>query len=137
MTDIQFLLQDLARRPTHVNELVIFEPTAIGMVDASGTEGISGIWISHLFPPTVFRIKYPPEILAAFQTGDITINDLELAGIVYMVIVLDELIPIFFVTMSLWQSGQLSLPRLRNLRLLQGFYELLPFGNALQKLPCP
>ena len=56
MGDMEYLLQDLHRRPTHVSELVLMEPIAVGMIDASGSEGISGFWVSHLFPPTIFRI---------------------------------------------------------------------------------
>jgi hypothetical protein len=90
MRDMRELLDDLERRPTHVRELVQFSPSAVGMDDAS-KHGMGGFWVSHLFPPTVWRLEFPPDVQQAFGKGILTINDLELAAILMQQIALEHL----------------------------------------------
>ena len=90
MSDMRELLNDLERRPTHVRELVQFTPSAVGMDDAA-KGGMGGFWVSHLFPPTVWRIQFPPDVQQAFVAGTLTINDLELAAILLQQIALEHL----------------------------------------------
>jgi hypothetical protein len=90
MQDMRVLLDDLEQRPTHVRELVTFSPSAVGMDDAAKT-GMGGFWVSHLFPPTVWRVAFPPDIQDALAKGTLTINDLELAAILLQQIALEHL----------------------------------------------
>ena len=90
MRDMRDLLQDLERRPTHVHELVTFSPSAVGMDDAA-KGGMGGFWVSHLFPPTVWRVAFPPDVQQSFGEGVLTINDLEMAAILMQQIALEHL----------------------------------------------
>ena len=93
LNDFRLLVDDLARRPTRLYELVPLSPTLIGTHDASG-HGAGGIWLpsesaiprTHLENhPIVWRMPFPASItrdLASFENpkGPITNSDLELAG---------------------------------------------------------
>ena len=93
MRDMRELLDDLERRPTHVRELVTFSPSAVGMDDASKS-GMGGFWVSHLFPPTVWRIEFPVDVQNLFVDGVLTINDLELAAVLMQQIALESLMKV-------------------------------------------
>ncbi|EJK43807.1 hypothetical protein THAOC_37712 [Thalassiosira oceanica] len=75
------LLLDVMREPTLAKELVPASPDFVGLVDASG-EGTGGVWLSgkSKLPATAWRLEWPPGIKDAFQRGELTINDLEMAG---------------------------------------------------------
>jgi hypothetical protein len=90
MRDMRELLDDLERRPTHVRELVTFSPSAVGMDDAA-KGGMGGFWVSHLFPPTVWRVAFPADVQRAFTKGTLTINDFEMAAILMQQIALEHL----------------------------------------------
>ena len=75
------LLLDVMREPTLAKELVPASPDFVGLVDASG-EGTGGVWLSgkSQLPATAWRLEWPQAIKDAFQRGELTINDLEMAG---------------------------------------------------------
>ena len=75
------LLLEVMKEPTLAKELVPSSPDYVGLVDASG-EGTGGVWLSEksTLPATVWRLEWPAEVKDAFQRGQITINDLEMAG---------------------------------------------------------
>ena len=76
-------LLDLAcERPTHITELVPrFLPDYYGYVDAARI-GCGGVWLPSVewLHPLVWRVPFPDDIMARFDAGHLTNNDLELAG---------------------------------------------------------
>jgi hypothetical protein len=109
LQDFRWLHNDLARRPTRLQELVPLDPTLWGTHDASG-HGAGGIWLPgptaiprrarvkvlagdgtlrrtrlKSAQPIVWRVPIPPPIQRRLVTyenpgGDVTNSDLELAG---------------------------------------------------------
>jgi hypothetical protein len=98
LLDFVSLIADLAKRPTHISEIVPSDPHYIGHCDASGS-GAGGVWFSsiHCMVPTVWRVQSPPDITAAVvsdsnPTGSLTNSDLEMAGVLLHHLVLVTLI---------------------------------------------
>jgi len=98
---IQDLFQDwtalirlLSSRPTHAKELVATTPSYSGACDASRW-GVGGVWfgINSKLPPTVWFLQWPDTIRHAFDNNNLTISDMELAGILLHWIVLEHLAP--------------------------------------------
>jgi hypothetical protein len=90
MADLRTLIHSLATRPTHVYELVRRTHSAAGTADAS-SEGAGGIWFGDVFPPTVWRVCWPPEVRSRYKSGVLTNSDLEMAAIILMMLVLEGL----------------------------------------------
>ncbi len=61
--DIAAIIQELASRPTHVNEFVQKELDYIGYCDASAF-GAGGGWFegTQRLRPVVWRIQWPPDV---------------------------------------------------------------------------
>ena len=98
LLDFVSLIADLAKRPTHISEIVPSDPHYIGHCDASGS-GAGGVWFSgtRCMIPTVWRVQFPPDITAAVvsdsnPTGSLTNSDLEMAGVLLHHLVLETLI---------------------------------------------
>jgi hypothetical protein len=77
-------------------ELVAGWPDYIGVVDASSF-GVGGIIIGELLPccPTVFRLRWPPDITASIisvrnKKGKITNLDLEMAGLLLLWLMIEH-----------------------------------------------
>ncbi|KAL7545707.1 hypothetical protein ACHAWF_009056, partial [Thalassiosira exigua] len=92
------LIREAAREPTHVNELVPGEADYKGTLDASG-EGAGGVWLpaKRELAPIVWRLRWPPEVVARLVTpdnpdGDITNSDLEMAAEVLGWLVLEAVV---------------------------------------------
>ena len=98
LSDFNELLRHMNTRPTHCRQLVPGAPGYIGYCDACRT-GAGGVWISgknHL-PPTVWRVEWPKDIQASLVTrenkdGTVTVNDLEMAGVLLQTLVLEHLV---------------------------------------------
>ena len=95
--DWNILLLQIGSRPTHVLELVHDNADYIGYVDACKT-GIGGVWTSEHIPPTVWRIPLPTTIQNQLisnenPNGSITINDLEMAGVMLQWLALERCAP--------------------------------------------
>ena len=80
-------------------ELVMAEPAYIGIVDAA-KGGVGGVVFGHTkeCKPTVFRVEWPPEVQEAVHThdnreGTITNSDLEMAGILMLWLVMEQVVP--------------------------------------------
>ena len=93
------LLHQLSSRPTDVRELITTAPTFVGYVDACAF-GAGGVWFSgtSAIQPTVWRIKFPPYIIANLVSennpkGKITNSDLEMAGLLCQWLVLECITP--------------------------------------------
>jgi hypothetical protein len=88
LRDWSYMISYLKTNPTSVMQLVADEPWFIGYSDACGL-GAGGIWCSGTkqLAPILWQVEWPPDIKTSLITsenrsGTITINDLELAGIV-------------------------------------------------------
>jgi hypothetical protein len=95
--DCRTLLRESSTHPTPCRELVMGEPDFVGVKDAS-LHGVGGIIVGHRKPcrPTVFRIEWPPDIKeAVLQTntrrgGFLTNSDLEMAGLLFLWLVMED-----------------------------------------------
>jgi len=90
------LLRESMTRPTHCKELVTGWLEFIGVKDASGY-GVGGVVLGKgkECPPTVFRYEWPDDIKADLVTEDnrkgrITNSDLEMAGLLMLWLVMEE-----------------------------------------------
>jgi hypothetical protein len=98
LRDIRILLRETTSRPTHVRELVPDFPAYLGFCDAC-KRGAGGVWLSGSknIHPIVWRLAWPADITArlvssADPKGDLTINDLEMAGLLLQYLVLEQLV---------------------------------------------
>ena len=94
LEDWRTIIQHMQRTPTPVLRLVPTAPHRIGYSDACKL-GCGGIWspASSSISYTVWQVPFPPDIqqsivTEANPTGTLTINDLELAGVVLQVMAL-------------------------------------------------
>ena len=90
------LLRESTTRPTHCRELVTGWPDVIGVKDAS-SHGVGGVILGEnaACPPTVFRYEWPEDIKADLVSeknpnGRITNSDLEMAGLLMLWLVMEE-----------------------------------------------
>ena len=107
------LLRQMATRPTSVLELVPGYPAYIGYVDAC-KYGMGGVWLSgeQNLHPTVWRFPFPSDIQqrlssSSNKTGDITINDLEMAALLTHFLVLEHISPtsLKFTTVAIFSDN--------------------------------
>ena len=95
--DWKHLIKMAATRPTSVLELVARDPHYIAYTDSSKS-AVGGVWVSGTkdIPSTVWRFEWPQQIqnklVSADNTaGSLSINDLELAGIIIAWLILERL----------------------------------------------
>ena len=93
----------MSSQPTHCKELIPSIPAFIGNMD-SCKFSVGGTWIvgSSRLAPLIWRYKWPPEIVAALEDQSITINDLEMAGILLHYIMLEMLVCLWLVHITIW-----------------------------------
>jgi hypothetical protein len=108
LRDIRILLRESTSRPTHVRQLVPDLPSYIGFCDAC-KRGAGGVWISgnKNIQPVVWRLEWPPDIQARLVSwsnpqGDLTINDLEMAGLLLHYLVLELLVDLKHEHVAAW-----------------------------------
>ena len=108
LRDIRILLRESTSRPTHVRELVPDLPSYIGFCDAC-KRGAGGVWISgnKNINPIVWRVEWPADIQARLVSwsnpqGDLTINDLEMAGLLLEYLVLELLVDLKHEHVAAW-----------------------------------
>ena len=105
LADWQYMIQYMKKHPTSVLQLVHNFPDYIGHSDACAL-GAGGVWNSGMKPiksPFLWQVEWPKDIReslvsASNPTGHITINDLELAGLVlnWLALELQPSIPLAF-----------------------------------------
>ena len=88
--DWRAIVKHMASHPTHVLQIVKALPQYVGFSDSCGI-GTGGIWSSGtvIIIPVLWSLRWPPDIIKKFQDGLLTINDLELAGMVIHWLVLE------------------------------------------------
>ena len=94
--DCRTFLRDTIGSPTRCKNLVTGWPDYVGITDASG-HGLGGVILGERkeVPPTVFRLEWPPDIKEMIVTdnnpnGTITNSDLEMAGLLMLWLVMEE-----------------------------------------------
>ena len=96
LNDFKWLFADIANKPINVAQLVPSDPNVHGYSDAC-KYGAGGVWIIPLTRSTnryvFWSFQFPPEIIARFTTHEITINDLEMAGVLMQWLALEHLLP--------------------------------------------
>jgi hypothetical protein len=99
LKDWRLIIQYMKRQPTSVMQLVTDFPNFVGFSDACKL-GAGGVWSpgTDACPYTVWQLEWPDDIqkrlvTTANPSGDISINDLELAGIIINFIVLEIITP--------------------------------------------
>mmetsp|Transcript_15405 Transcript_15405/g.35256 ORF Transcript_15405/g.35256 Transcript_15405/m.35256 type:complete len:556 (-) Transcript_15405:1075-2742(-) len=99
LRDWRSIFKESLKTPTHVRQLVRGEPNIAGIVDASG-EGVGGVifGMTDDVVPTVFRFEWPEEVKRQLQTennpnGTITNSDLEMAGLVFLWLMIEHVAP--------------------------------------------
>jgi len=97
--DCRTFLWESVSSPTRCRNLVNGWPDYVGITDASG-HGLGGVIIGESLgvPPTVFRLQWPPDVSAnikskANPTGTITNSDLEMAGLLMLWLVMENVCP--------------------------------------------
>ena len=87
--DFLLLIDSLSVRPTRLQELVPQGPSAVGACDAC-RHGMGGVWLSpdhNTIAPVVWRAPFPVSVSSTLvtsdnPTGQVSISDCELAGII-------------------------------------------------------
>jgi hypothetical protein len=82
LQDFKVLLRMANVAPSHITEIVGADlPHVYGYTDASRV-GMGGVLLpsTRWLPPTVWRTEFPANIVAKFDDGSISINDLEMAA---------------------------------------------------------
>ena len=99
LEDWRTILKHLAVHPTHVLQLVDGYPDFLGYTDAC-KKGAGGVWmgLTEDIGYVVWRVEFPEDIQDDLCTqenpnGSVTMNDLELAGVVLGWLVLEKLVP--------------------------------------------
>jgi len=94
--DCRTLLRESTLAPTKCYELVSKWPDFVGVKDASG-HGVGGVIIGENMAciPTVFRFEWPADIKADLNSehnpkGKITNSDLEMAGLLLLWLIMEE-----------------------------------------------
>ena len=93
----------LGKEPVKCSQLVPGPPHYIGYCDAC-KYGAGGIWFSgsQTLRPIVWRLKWPPDIVKLTEQKRLTINDLEMAGLVLQYLLLEQLVPMANVHAAVW-----------------------------------
>ena len=98
LKDWIFLLSEMIKKPTSILQLVPQLPEHLGYVDSS-KQAVGGVWLldtNNGITHWVWRFQWPMEIQKQFQSADnkegtISINDLELAGVLLAWMILEKL----------------------------------------------
>ena len=94
LEDWRTMVQHFHRHPTPTRLLVAGDPHIVQYTDACrlGAGGVVTSGLLHTYP-IVWQVEWPDSIKALFDTLVLTINDLELAGMLLGWMVLDDLAP--------------------------------------------
>ena len=97
LKDMRTLIREATAEPTKCKELVMGHPDHVGVKDAS-LHGVGGVIVGEgkACIPTVFRVEWPQwvkdEVLKTNgrKKGDLTNSDLEMAGLVLLWLIMEE-----------------------------------------------
>ena len=99
LADWKTIVKHIKNNPTHVLQLVDGYPDYLGYTDAC-KKGAGGVWmgVTEDIGFVTWRVEFPEDIQNELCTsenpkGSITMNDLELAGVILGWLVLEKLVP--------------------------------------------
>ena len=99
VVDCRTFLRESVATPTRCRNLITAWPDYVGIKDAS-RHGVGGIIIGEnkTVPPTVFRFRWPDDISnnvisASNTSGTLTNSDLEMAGLLILWLVMEDVCP--------------------------------------------
>ena len=103
LRDLQTIFKVLGKHPIQCCQLVPGQPAYIGHCDAC-KYGVGGIWMSgtKTLRPIVWRLKWPQDIVDRVAEGTITINDLEMAGLLLHYLILEQLVDMTHLHTAAW-----------------------------------
>ena len=96
LRDFTWLFKDIANNPINVAQIVPTLPNLPGYTDAC-KYAAGGVWIlpetTGLNRHVLWTVPFPPQIIALFINGTLSINDLEMAAVLLGWLVLEHLTP--------------------------------------------
>lgn len=103
LRDLRTLFLVMSKRPTHCKQLIPGFPGYIGYCDACKW-GAGGVWISGSrgLRPIVWRFPWPPLVIKRFEANEITVNDLEMAGVLLEYLLLEQLVDVKHLHTAVW-----------------------------------
>ena len=103
LSDLRTFFKLLGDHPVHCEQLIPGQPSYLGYCDAC-KYGAGGVWISgiHSLHPLVWRVRWPPAIVQRVTSGAVTINDLEMAGLLLQYLLLEQLVPMLHLHTAVW-----------------------------------
>jgi hypothetical protein len=103
LLDLKHLILSLASRPTHVSELVEYEPDLAGTCDASSA-GAGDIWIGYRAQAAVWRLEWPTDIVELYKQGTLMNSDLVMAAVLLQYLVAEQLRPLDQYHTAIWSD---------------------------------
>lgn len=103
LSDLRTFFKILGDNPVHCQQLIPGQPAYLGYCDAC-KYGAGGVWISGLqnIHPIVWRLRWPQAIVDRVTSGHITINDLEMAGLLLQYLLLEQLVEMGHLQTAVW-----------------------------------
>ena len=103
LKDLRTMFLIIGSRPTYCAQLIPGTPAYVGHADAC-KYGTGGIWLAGTksLHPLVWRMQWPPPVQARFESGHLTINDLEMAGLLIHYLLLEALVDVAFLQLAAW-----------------------------------
>lgn len=103
LLDLQTIFKIIGHKPIQCSQLVPGEPSYIGHMN-SCVYGTGGIWLSGLktLRPVVWRLAWPQDIIDRYHQKLITINDLEMAGLLLHYLLLEQLVDMKGIHAAAW-----------------------------------
>jgi len=103
LSDLRTFFKILGDHPVHCEQLIPGQPSYLGYCDAC-KYGAGGVWISgiHSLHPIVWRVAWPTTIIDRVSDGTLTINDLEMAGLLLQYLLLEQLVPMQHLHTAVW-----------------------------------
>ena len=103
LSDLRTFFKILGDHPVHCQQLIPGPPAYLGYCDAC-KYGAGGVWISgnQNILPIVWRIKWPQSVVDRVTSGHVTINDLEMAGLLLQYLLLEQLVPMEHLQTAVW-----------------------------------
>jgi hypothetical protein len=103
LSDLRTFFKILGDNPVKCQQLIPGNPAYLGYCDAC-KHGAGGVWISGInaIRPIVWRVKWPQPIVDRVSSKHITINDLEMAGLLLQYLLLEQIVPMEHLQTAVW-----------------------------------
>ena len=103
LQDLRTIFRLLYENPVKCRQLLPGEPDYIGSSDAC-KYGAGGVWFGGLqkLHPIVWRVPWPQDIIDRVSANELSINDLEMAGLVLQYLLLEQVVPMKHVHAAAW-----------------------------------